>query len=253
MKKILLAGAGLAALVAQCSTGHATGFYVVCTIITDDAPHDMLKYKFNAKNVQYEEVAFFKNGVEIVHSTPYWRVANNDDNHTVSLWSQQDPGLALEYYGENGPPGGGATLWFNNVRVGAGHCHSESLTIDHTPVPIFSNGKEIWLTVNLGDRDITMLLDTGATISSVPIDIADSLIATGQAVEGPAKNMTMADGTNRTVRTIFVNTLAIGANKRYNVPITVMPNGSDALLCLPVLNAIGKFTIDNDRQLLIFG
>ena len=62
----------------------------------------------------------------------------------------------------------------------------------------------------------------------------------------------MADGAIVAQRSIIVDRMALGVHIARNVPMTVVPDGVDMLLGLPVLTAIGKFTIDVGPGVLRF-
>ena len=63
--------------------------------------------------------------------------------------------------------------------------------------------------------------------------------------------METADGSRHMARVVSVHTLAVGLQMRTNVAMTVTDGMT--LLGLPVLNAIGKFTVESgDSNLLIF-
>ena len=119
-------------------------------------------------------------------------------------------------------------------------------------VPIIVVGHGVHVPVTLGGVDVEMLLDTGASISSVTTSFADQLLASGQAMELPPELVGMADGSSRMERRISVNSLTIGQHTRIDVPMTVSPDGADMLLGLPVLKAIGKFSIDAVNGRLTF-
>jgi predicted aspartyl protease len=108
------------------------------------------------------------------------------------------------------------------------------------------------LAVTIGDLPIDMVLDTGATISTVSASLADRLIAEGQASEQPAIALRLANGSTVTQRTVIINSLTVGRHKQYLVPLTVSPDGADMLLGLPVLDAIGAFKIDVAHGQVIF-
>ena len=112
-------------------------------------------------------------------------------------------------------------------------------------------GHSIHINVNVGGTPVDMILDTGAEISSISTSLADTLIASGQATEAAPVRMTMADGSKHFERTIVVKTMTVGNHVRYNVHVSV--SDGMALLGLPVLNAIGKFTIDSAHNQLTFG
>jgi clan AA aspartic protease (TIGR02281 family) len=120
-------------------------------------------------------------------------------------------------------------------------------------VPFIMVGNAIHVTVTIGGVPNDMLLDTGAAMSSVTTSLADGLIARGEAHELAPAKFTMANGSSEYERVVSVNSITIGSHTRTNVSMSVGPDGSMMLLGLPVLNAIGKFTIDAGSSQLIFG
>jgi hypothetical protein len=124
--------------------------------------------------------------------------------------------------------------------------------VDAVPITMARNA--IYVDVSLGGTPATMLLDTGANVSSISTTLADNLVAAGQAkAAGQSMPVTLADGSTIQERVLIVNTLTIGAHTRRNVRMLVSPDGVDMLLGLPVLNAIGKFTIDAANSQLLLG
>jgi gag-polyprotein putative aspartyl protease len=118
-------------------------------------------------------------------------------------------------------------------------------------VPFIMVGNAIHVTVTIGDVPNDMLLDTGAAMSSVTTALADGLIARGEAHELEPAKFTMANGSSEYERVISVNSITIGSHTRTNVAMSV--SDGTMLLGLPVLNAIGRFTIDAVSSQLIFG
>jgi predicted aspartyl protease len=112
-------------------------------------------------------------------------------------------------------------------------------------------GNAIHLSVVVGSTTTDMILDTGAEISSIPTALADSLIQSGEAHELQPMRMRMADGSSHMERIVSVHRMSIGSHVRTNVSVSV--SDGMTLLGLPVLNAIGKFTIDSANNRLIFG
>jgi Aspartyl protease len=104
----------------------------------------------------------------------------------------------------------------------------------------------------VGGHSLPMIVDTGASISSIPSALADRLIAEGHAHEGEhgPLTMTMADGSKHDERVVIIDTLSTGNHARSEVPVTV--SDGPALLGLPILNAIGRFTVDGQRGVLSF-
>lgn len=112
-------------------------------------------------------------------------------------------------------------------------------------------GDSIHLSVIVGNISTDMILDTGAEISSIPTTLADSLIQSGEANELQPRRMGMADGSSHMERIVNVHKISIGSHVRTNVSMSV--SDGMTLLGLPVLKAIGKFTIDSTNNRLIFG
>jgi predicted aspartyl protease len=78
------------------------------------------------------------------------------------------------------------------------------------------------------------------------------VISEGKAhYTGESKNIILADGSHHSEQEISLDTLTIGKHTRHNVAATV--STGEMLLGLPVLKAIGKFTIDGQNNKLIFG
>jgi hypothetical protein len=120
-------------------------------------------------------------------------------------------------------------------------------------VPIFMVDGFVHVQVVIGRTPVNMTVDTGANISSIHTSLANSLLASGQATELEPSEITLAGGSTVTQRKISVNRLTLGSHTRYAVPMTVINDDADMLLGLPVLNAIGKFSIDAVAGVLTFG
>ena len=107
--------------------------------------------------------------------------------------------------------------------------------------------------VNLPGYWANMTVDTGAGMGSVVSSLADKLVVEGHATEQGQQRFCMANGSCDMERVIMINSLTVGAHTINNVRMSVTADGVDMLLGLPVLNAIGKFTIDSSANQLIFG
>jgi clan AA aspartic protease (TIGR02281 family) len=129
---------------------------------------------------------------------------------------------------------------------------SSSPSSDTVPLIIMDNGRAMALTVFVGGMAHTFLLDTGATDVSVPADLADALIARGEAVEGPKSTSVIADGSEHVERTIIISSMKVGSHYLGNVRAGVAPNGAMSLLGMSVLNRIGKFSVDAANGVLTF-
>jgi hypothetical protein len=119
-------------------------------------------------------------------------------------------------------------------------------------VKITTDRNGVRVPITLGDTFTYMILDTGANVSSINESLADQLIARGQAKELDPVEVTLAGGSKVTERTLSINKLIIGQHTRYGVVMTIVKDDADMLLGLPVLNAIGRFTIDAGSNQLIF-
>jgi predicted aspartyl protease len=118
-------------------------------------------------------------------------------------------------------------------------------------VPINMAGHAIHITVVVGGESTDMILDTGAPITLVTPALANSLINSGQATELQPIEVTMANGSKEMERVISVRSLTIGSHTRTNV--SVSESDGMQLLGLPVLSAIGRFSIDSVAGELTFG
>lgn len=116
-----------------------------------------------------------------------------------------------------------------------------------------TSNQQIMVSVGIGEWAVDMQLDTGANESSVGEDLAAKLIAAGIATAADNGNVRLADGSVINERRITINALKIGRHTVTNVTVGVVKDGVPMLLGLPVLNAIGKFTIDSAHQQLTFG
>jgi hypothetical protein len=100
----------------------------------------------------------------------------------------------------------------------------------------------------------SMLIDTGADGMSLSPAIADALIAAGDASEAGTEPVTFADGTTVIQRRIVINRVQVGQHVLHSVVATVnATNQGLMLLPFPILNEMGKFTIDTAKGKLIFG
>jgi uncharacterized protein YraI len=119
---------------------------------------------------------------------------------------------------------------------------------DSVPITMIHNSIHVVVTVS--GRPLDMVLDTGANVSSIPPSLANNLIAAGRAEEGPSVPITLANGATEKERTVFIDSLVIGRHARAKVLVSV--SDGDPLLGLPILNAIGKFSIDAEHGVLSF-
>jgi clan AA aspartic protease (TIGR02281 family) len=124
---------------------------------------------------------------------------------------------------------------------------------DSVPLRSDDDGHSLSVEVGLGLRKYSLLLDTGATNTSITKDVADQLVREGHAVYGSDEKATMADGSSHKVQTLTIDAVMVGIHQVNNVQVLVSPNGM-MLLGLDVLSQIGRFTVDaQDRQLIFNG
>jgi clan AA aspartic protease (TIGR02281 family) len=243
------------------ATADAARADIRCDIT--DQRNNVVSYTFTGTPDDKQAVAeasYSRNGTATMNdkmNPRLWSFVIDNDKHTVSLWSRVDQGWAIVSYVNPSPNVGGATLFHNNNVVGTGRC----IRIDDEPrpqtppivVPFIMKGGGIYVNVQVGDTTITMLLDTGANLVTINESLANSLIASGQATESAPSEAILADGSKQAHRSVLVKSLWVGSHQRLNVLVGVLPDGTEPLLGLPVLNAIGKFTIDSANRQLIFG
>ena len=122
-------------------------------------------------------------------------------------------------------------------------------------VPLTSDGiGGHTVNVTLGiSTPATMLIDTGATVVSLPKDVAEQLISIGDAVVITQANFTIADGTTSTQDVIDIGRFTIGGKTLYHIKAGVGPVGSMMLLGTNVLDRFGKYSIDSANNQLILG
>jgi clan AA aspartic protease (TIGR02281 family) len=126
-----------------------------------------------------------------------------------------------------------------------------SASRDAIPFRHASSGMFVY--ASLGGVPHNMLLDTGATSSTVTLPVARTLVARKQAYVMPGfMEARMADGSVSAHQTIVVRTVKIGRHVLHDVQMIVTDDGSDLLLGLSELSAIGSFTIDQSRSQIRF-
>jgi predicted aspartyl protease len=131
------------------------------------------------------------------------------------------------------------------------------------PAPIQQGGYEIPLegmqagrpmvTVVLNNAGkLRMLLDTGATITSIPKNVARQLVEMGRLtiedLRQPAE-ITVADGTSFRSLTAIVSVTFAG--RTANVRAVIAPAGATPLLGTDFLKHFGTYTVDNRRKVLV--
>jgi predicted aspartyl protease len=98
-----------------------------------------------------------------------------------------------------------------------------------------------------------MLIDTGATEMLVTNTLADELVAKGDAEATSDETYILANGQTDQARRIVIHKMRIGPHVLNKIVAGVVPDSAAMLLPFPVLNLIGRFTIDTANNKLIFG
>jgi gag-polyprotein putative aspartyl protease len=114
-----------------------------------------------------------------------------------------------------------------------------------------SNGSTFAM-VKLGVQVIRMMVDTGASVMSVPRTVANALVENGDAVRGGGYRLKQANGAIIRENGIIIHKVTVGSHVVRDVGAAVAPDNAYALLPLTVLNRIGKFTIDYANNKLSF-
>ena len=119
-------------------------------------------------------------------------------------------------------------------------------------VPIYVKGDSIWVDVQLGSLTKRMLIDTGATDITVTKSVANDLLRRGDAVLGDPGAARDFEGWTHIENRIQILTLGVGSHTLRNILAGVIPDEGEMLLGFPVLNQVGRFTIDTKNRQLIF-
>jgi hypothetical protein len=121
-------------------------------------------------------------------------------------------------------------------------------------VPITVRDQEAFVDVLLGDKKFRMLIDTGATCLYITPSVAKVLIAAGAAIDTGEKDARFADGKITVRRRLIIKKVTVGDRILSNVEGLVHPADQGLMLVgFPILNQMGRFTIDTETKQLIFG
>ena len=141
------------------------------------------------------------------------------------------------------------------LKAGSPPSSSSTSRPDDDSVTLYPDhdGRALYAYIDIGPWPQRVLLDTGATNLTVTEPLAQRLLAQGLAHAGPGATSTLADGSRHEGRTVVIDSVTIGSHVLRDVRAGVTPDGADMLLGLPLLNQIGRFTIDTGNHKLIFG
>lgn len=105
-----------------------------------------------------------------------------------------------------------------------------------------------------GVMNLMFILDTGAADMSIPHEVVYSLMRTGTLKEEDfisSKVYILADGTRVKSPRIIIHKVKIGNRVLRNIPATVSESGGPLLLGQSLLEKIGSYTFDSNRQVLV--
>ena len=112
-------------------------------------------------------------------------------------------------------------------------------------IPIHVTKDIILVNIVIGETPVHMILDTGASKTVIPMDIALPLIASHDILlSGNSDDVSIADGSQIQVRNVTIPTLALGHRQMHDVAAWLLPGASQGLLGLSVLRRLSPFTID---------
>lgn len=121
------------------------------------------------------------------------------------------------------------------------------------PIYLDRDRRTVRVDVQLGSMTKRMVIDTGATGLSIPTWIAERLLSRREAVEAQSAILTLANGQEERRRGIKVWSVSVGGHALLDVYATVAPHAAEPLVGFPVLNQLGRFTIDTIAGVLIMG
>ena len=197
-----------------------------------------------------------------------WTRVSDKVRQSMTLW-QNDWSIAYPWDAAKGT----SVLRQRNTVIASGVCDADYAVDNPAPAPApymappntyqagngdavpftYDNGA-IFVAAAIGGRPVTMQVDTGANVCTIPEALANELIASGEATELQQSSSELADGQFHTFRHISVSMLVVGNHWGKDIQMTVMPSGTP-LLSLPVLlsSGNGKFTVDAVKRKITFG
>jgi hypothetical protein len=267
--------AAICGIVLSASAAQAGGVDLRCEITTDHTGNSLVYQLRTDGYISAMEEFFSKNGVVMTNYGHQWSYASAfvRGKKVWTFWPNDTPEWALVF--EDRQPSTVLLHRIDGRGVAAGHgfCTVSAIQAPPPPayrppvytppayrppsrdeVPIISlGGKGGAVYVRLGGTTLPMLIDTGATMMSLPEDTADALLASGEAQYSPngPQEFSMADGHTATEQVIVIFKLQIGNHTLYNVEASVAPVGATPLLPFPALRALGA-TLDTANNQLIF-
>jgi predicted aspartyl protease len=123
----------------------------------------------------------------------------------------------------------------------------------HSSVDIVLDGSRALAPLSVGSQSIYATVDSGCTDMTVNETIANKLVALGEATDLGMGDVSLADGSVKSMRHIRISTVTIGGHSVYGVTAMVVPDGTMMLLGYNVLRQVsGKFAINTAKSTLDF-
>jgi predicted aspartyl protease len=120
-------------------------------------------------------------------------------------------------------------------------------------VAVVLDGSRALAPLTVGSLSIYATVDSGCTDMTVNENIANKLVASDEASDLGTGDVTLADGSVKSMRHIRIATVTIGGHSVYGVTAMVVPDGTMMLLGYNVLRQVsGKFAINTAKSTLDF-
>ena len=126
--------------------------------------------------------------------------------------------------------------------------------LDAVPLQRWRDGRAVRLEALIvgADAPLLMLLDTGASVSQIPVKLADELVSRGNAkFTGTTRRADWPTARPTPCGLVSIDTVIVGQHAVHDVLATISVGG-EAILGFPVLDGIAPFTIDTRSAQLIF-
>jgi clan AA aspartic protease (TIGR02281 family) len=123
----------------------------------------------------------------------------------------------------------------------------------HSSVDVVLDGDRALAPLQVGSQSIYATVDTGCTDMTVNENLANKLLALGEATELGMGDVSLADGSVKSMRHIRITAVTIGGHSVHGVTAMVVPDGTMMLLGYNVLSQVsGKFAINTAQSTLDF-
>lgn len=135
------------------------------------------------------------------------------------------------------------------LLVACGPAHAESIQL------IRENGTFVVPVLINNKIGLNFTLDSGASDVSIPADVFSTLTRAGTVSKSDFLGIQvyeLADGSKQTSQRFRIRSLRIGSFELRNVVASVAPSAGSLLLGQSFLSRLKSWSIDNDRQLLVF-